>query len=89
MAYKARIVTCSSHAQLMKHVKEVMLAAGWINKTPSGQDDPNGYALGFFMNSPGESGNEDIKLHCAVASGYCVPGIEHRYRAGHHHARLA
>jgi len=69
MAYKARIVTCSSHAQLMKHVKEVMLAAGWINKTPSGQDDPNGYALGFFMNSPGESGNEDINLHMGLWYG--------------------
>lgn len=69
MAYKARIVTCSSHAQLMKHVKEVMLAAGWINNTPSGQDDPNGYALGFFMNSPGESGNEDIHLHVGMWYG--------------------
>lgn len=70
MAYKFKAVTVASNSHLVDEIKTVLLAAGWTDETPTGQDDPNGFALGHFLKSTGEDGNQNILGHLGLNVDY-------------------
>jgi len=70
MSYKFKQVTVASNSHLVDEINLVLLAAGWTDETPAGQDDQNGLILGHFLKSTGEDGNQNILAHLGLNQDY-------------------
>lgn len=59
MAYKFKSFVTSGSNFLVKEIRDFMVACGWTDITPSGQDDQDGVILGYWLKSTGETGEAD------------------------------
>jgi hypothetical protein len=64
MAVKYKKVTVKSPSFLLKEIRDFMVNdVGWTDETPANQDDYQGFILGYFLKSTGESGDKEIFLN--------------------------
>lgn len=63
-----RTIQTKGTYEALQEVRDFLVACGWSDETPAGQDDELHTALGFLLNSDGENGNRDIWLHLFLHS---------------------
>jgi len=71
MAYKGKEVgPVASVSHLVDEIKSFLMSCGWIDQTPTNQDDPNGFILGHFLQSSGENGTADHLIHIGLVKSF-------------------
>jgi hypothetical protein len=73
MSYKGKLYNCHNSIEIIEAIKDTLVAAGWSLVGPStdlasrqAQDDEHAHILGWFLQSNGESGQDDIPIHLSV-----------------------
>lgn len=86
MAYKGNPYQTKSCLLALDAMKDFLVACGWVLVGPTdteahriAQDDPFAHILGWFLQSNGEDGAQDLHLHLYAADDYDSRGPQKTY----------